>query len=205
MTAASAAAMDELLPGELPENAFWPDWQPPGRLAVPVRMRGRLLGVVFVEADSSRPRNFADEKTQGALANHLEAAIAAAHASAPPQAEGTQPSEGARVEDIGMRVRRIGANNSIFVNGYYLIKGVAGAVLWKLLSEYVSNGRDEFSTRELRLEPSLQLPVVNDNLGPRLILLQQRLVEHGPHLRIERTGRGRFRLLVGKPVTLVEG
>lgn len=198
--------MEKLLPGELPDNVFWPDWQPPGRIAVPVRKLGRLLGVVFVEADSETPRNFADERTQGALAGHLEAAIATAHATAAPLPAGLSMSPGiVATGEAGLRVRRIGANSSIFINGHYLIKGVAGAVLWKLLSEYVQEGRSEFSTRELRLEPSLQLPVVNDNLGPRLILLQQRLVEHGPNLRIERTGRGRFRLVVLKPVTLVEG
>jgi hypothetical protein len=36
-------------------------------------------------------------------------------------------------------------------------------------------------------------------------LLQRRLQEHGPHLRIEKTGRGRFRLVAERPVALIEG
>ena len=55
-----------------------------------------------------------------------------------------------------------------------------------------------------KLEPLLRLPDVTDNLEARLILLQRRLQEHGPHLRIEKTGRGRFRLMVERPVELAE-
>ena len=43
-----------------------------------------------------------------------------------------------------------------------------------------------------------------DNLEARLVLLQRRLVEHSPHIRIEKTGRGRFRLAVLRPVELVQ-
>ena len=36
------------------------------------------------------------------------------------------------------------------------------------------------------------------------MLLERRLVERDAFLRIEKTGRGRFRLVVGRPVKLVE-
>jgi hypothetical protein len=85
-----------------------------------------------------------------------------------------------------------------------LIKGVAGAILWKLLKDYVQHGRTEFSNRELRLDASIPLPDVADNLEARLVLLRRRLIEHGPHIRIEKTGRGRFRLEVHRPIELAE-
>jgi hypothetical protein len=92
----------------------------------------------------------------------------------------------------------------VFIDDDYLIKGVAGAIFWKLASDHVRLGRTEFSNRELRLDPAIQLPDVSDNLEARLLLLQRRLAEYGPHLRIEKTGRGRFRLRVGRPLELQE-
>jgi adenylate cyclase len=46
------------------------------------------------------------------------------------------------------------------------------------------------------------LPDLGDNLEARLILLTRRLVERDACLRIEKTGRGRFRLLVQRPLLL---
>ncbi|HEY3050043.1 MAG TPA: GAF domain-containing protein, partial [Polaromonas sp.] len=96
------------------------------------------------------------------------------------------------------------ANDSVFINDAYLIKGVAGAIFWKLVNDYAERGRTEFSNRELRLDPAIRLPNVTDNLEARLLLLQRRLAEHSPHLRIEKIGRGRFRLAVQRPLELTE-
>jgi adenylate cyclase len=94
------------------------------------------------------------------------------------------------------------ANDSIFIDEAYLIKGVAGAICWKLLQDYTTRQRREFSNRELRLDPSIGLPEIGDNLEARLILLQKRLVERCDFLRLVRTGRGRFQLQVDRPVSL---
>jgi adenylate cyclase len=79
---------------------------------------------------------------------------------------------------------------------------VAGAIFWKLLNDYARDQRTDFTNRELRLDPALRLPDISDNLEARLILLQRRLSERTTFVRIEKTGRGRFRLCVGRPVQL---
>ena len=57
---------------------------------------------------------------------------------------------------------------------------------------------------ELRLDPQIRLPDLSDNLEARLILLHRRLAERSGALMLEKTGRGRFRLCVNRPVQLVE-
>jgi hypothetical protein len=103
-----------------------------------------------------------------------------------------------------LRIRRYVENDSIFVDDAYLIKGVAGGILWRLLRCHAESGRSEHTNRELRLDPAIRLPDISENLEARLILLERRLEERCPALRIEKTGRGRFRFHVLRPVTLAE-
>jgi hypothetical protein len=101
-----------------------------------------------------------------------------------------------------LRVRHYAADDSVFFDDDYLIKGVAGAVLWKLLRDHAETGRTEFSNRELRLAPEIRLPEVGDNLEARLVLLTRRLVDRQADVRLEKTGRGRFRLCLTRPLEL---
>ena len=101
-------------------------------------------------------------------------------------------------------VRHYAADDSIFIDDDYLIKGVAGAIFVKLLRDHSNKQRCEFSNKELRLDPALSLPDVTDNLEARLILLERRLVERKAPMRIEKTGRGRFRLRLDRPFNLVD-
>ncbi len=101
-------------------------------------------------------------------------------------------------------IRHYHADDSVFLGDDYLIKGVAGRIFWKLLRDYLGDGRTEFTNRELRLDPSIRLPDISDNLEARLILLQRRLAERAKFLALEKTGRGRFRFCVRRPVQLVE-
>lgn len=179
--------------------------EPHSQLAVPVLSAGRLLGVLFVESPTELRFGFEDEDMLVTMAGHLGAAIDLMQAStdtpeAPGQATApAQPPAGATVQ-----LRRFKSNDSIFIDDGYLIKGVAGAIFWKLLRDHVQLGRTEFSNRELRLDPAIRLPDVTDNLEARLVLLRRRLAEHSPHIRIEKSGRGRLRLVVRRPLELVE-
>lgn len=91
----------------------------------------------------------------------------------------------------------------MFLDNEYLIKGVAGGILWRLLTQYQEEGREEFGNREIRLDQTIELPDIKDNLEARLILLRKRLDERCESIRIQRTGRGRFRLVVARPLMLV--
>jgi adenylate cyclase len=103
-----------------------------------------------------------------------------------------------------VQVRYYPSDDSIFIGGDYVIKGVAGRVLWRLLRSYSDEKRVEFTNKEIRLDPNLELPDIKDNLEARLILLRRRLDERSDFFRIQNTGRGRFRLDVQQPFELRE-
>jgi hypothetical protein len=177
--------------------------QPHSQLAAPIVSAGRALGVLFVESPDDLRFGFEDEDALVAIAGHLGAVIDNMQEAAEQRETEATRAPAPMAAGAPLAVRRFAANDSIFIGDDYLIKGVAGAILWKLLNEHVQ-GRCEFTNRELRLDPALGLPEVGDNLEARLVLLRRRLEEFGPDLRIEKTGRGRFRLAVARPVSLLE-
>jgi len=177
---------------------------PHSQLAVPIAVRGQLLGVLYVESEQKLRFTYEDEDALMALAGQLGFAMQLFEQNAECQEDQPDASLAQHAQGAAIEVRRYATDNSVFVDGEYLIKGVAGAILWKLLSDH-NQGRSEFTNRELRLDASLRLPDVSDNLEARLILLQRRLAERCPYLRIAKTGRGRFKLVVERPVALADG
>jgi hypothetical protein len=101
-------------------------------------------------------------------------------------------------------LRHYAADDSVFADGDYVIKGVAGAILWKLARSHVATGAREFTNRELRLSPELRLPSHAENLEARLVLLERRLREKALPIQMEKAGRGRFRLDIQANLALQE-
>ena len=173
------------------------------QLAVPAIVLGQLVGVLVVESD--RPVAFtADDQALltvvGALvASAIEIESALERCGTDASASLDVPAAAATRAPAAMRTTRVRffpVDGSTFVDGDYLIKGVAGRILWSLLEQHEREGRVEFTNREVRLDPSLELPEFRDNLESRLILLKRRLDERDAPMRIEKTGRGRFRLMI---------
>jgi adenylate cyclase len=182
------------------------------QLAVPMVASGVLVGVLYVDSPSDLRFGYQDEDAlvviAGVLAsaarNLMESPDGTGAPLPPPQKTVAATSATAVLPGPSVNIRHFMADGSIFVGDDYLIKGVAGAIVAKLVREFLASKRTEFSNRELRLDPSLKLPEVGDNLEARLVLLQRRLIDRAACLQIERTGRGRFQLNTTRPLQLTE-
>lgn len=56
----------------------------------------------------------------------------------------------------------------------------------------------------MQLNADLALPELSGNLEARLILLQRRLADRCDFIALEKTGRGRLRLSVARPIKLLQ-
>ncbi len=175
------------------------------QLAVPLMRGQETLGVLYVESPVDMRFSHEDEDALVCLAQYLALAIQSAGQSADAASAPDTAGETNRgVAGAPVTIRRYACNQSIFVGHDYVIKGVAGAILWRLVSDFRDTGRVEFSNRELRVDPSIPLPMVSSNLEARLVLLRRRLSERCPFIGIETAGRGRFRLRVDRPIELID-
>ena len=189
---------------------------PHSQMAVPVIAGRRLLGVLYVESDEDLRFGYDDEDAIAALATHLGAMICLLQGAADEPVEnprdrattGAAPAPPAPLSPLAMDallvVRHFAGSDSIFLDEDYLIKGVAGAIFWAILSDYEHSRRVTFSNRELRLDGRIRLPDISDNLEARLLLLSRRLAERQAAVQLKKTGRGRFQLCVLRPVQLVD-
>lgn len=180
---------------------------PQNQLAVPISDGDHVLGVVYVESEEQHCFDFNDEDAVVCLATTTAQMIRTLQ-NGPIANGGSSPSERAPDSPIcaaqaPLTVRYYPQTHSVFINHDYLIKGVAGAILWRLLQRYQAEQRQRFTNRELRLDKTLKLPEVDDNLETRLILLRKRLAERTDCIAIVPAGRGCFDLRVSQNIDLL--
>lgn len=165
------------------------------QIAIPMAARGNVTGVLFVESPERLAFREEDEAALEILAGQAAGALRASER----EAAATEPRQAlppATPAVVGrtLRIAHHRMDDSVFIDGTYIVKGVAGALLRLMLEGHLGEGRSEFTNREMRLAVGGRLPEIKDNLETRLLLLRRRLEEKQAPLRIVRVGRGRVRL-----------
>jgi len=175
------------------------------QLVLPLLSRNRLLGVLCLQ--SADPGRFleTDERVMQILARHLAASMASTMAadSAEPRVATLRSDRAAPAASRAI-VKHYRSDDSIFIDDAYLTKGIPGRLFWKLLQAFIGTGRAAFTNKEIRLDASMGLPDIKDNLEARLILLRRRLDERCAFMRLIPAGRGRLHLDVRRSLTLEE-
>ncbi len=127
------------------------------QLAVPVVHGERLHGVLYVESPQERRFTYEDEDALVVLAGQLALSIELlAHTAEHHEDTAVAAAAPSVVQGVPVMIKHFAADHSVFLDNDYLIKGVAGAIFWKLVRDYVDVGRNEFTNRELRLDPALE-------------------------------------------------
>jgi adenylate cyclase len=178
-------------------------------LVLPLSVEDRLIGVLATESRDPMAFGEWDEAYLGIIGNQIALGIVRVlEADEPIVDAAPQPRAPLPAAVIPPRPRRTltyyREDDAVFLDNEYLIRNVPGRILWKLLAEWKRGGRTAFTNRELRLDRTLGLPEVKDNLESRLILLRHRLREKCPEVQINSTGRGRFALEINADLDLLE-
>ncbi|MBB4166635.1 GAF domain-containing protein [Rhizobium sp. BK538] len=172
------------------------------QIAVPMTARGAATGVLFIESTERLAFREEDEAALEILAGQAASALRASEreaAAAEPRPVATLPEPAAAGREVRVVHHRF--DDSVFVDGTYIVKGVAGSLLRLMLEWHLNEGRSEFTNREMRLAAGARMPEIKDNLETRLLLLRRRLEEKRAPIRLVRVGRGRVRLeMEGPPI-----
>jgi len=164
-------------------------------LAVPIALRGELIGLLGLESARSLRFRHEDEAAVQVVARHLALMVSAL---VTPEEAGPRPAAraGGPAHGRPVRFRHHADDDSVFIDDRYVIKGLSGRILARLVGIFVNDGRTDFSNKELRTDAALRLSTLRDNLETRLLLLRRRLDDRGAPIRLVRTGRGQLRLQV---------
>jgi adenylate cyclase len=177
-------------------------------LVIPLLIEDRMIGVLAAESRDTMAFGEWDETYLAIIGNQIALGIDRALQDDPAEGAEPRPAPPPPPAPKPATVRRTLTyyrdDDCVFLDGEYLIRNVPGRILWTLLGAWKKDGRTAFTNRELRLDRSLGLPELKDNLESRLILLRHRLREKCPEIQIASTGRGRFALEVGAELELVE-
>lgn len=186
--------------------------EPSSQLGIPLVVRDELIGVLCIESDRSYRFHEEDRAYLEVLGGYLAIAIQnallreRAEEAEPPSAPSAPPPRAPERAPARspLEVAYYQQDECVLVDGEYLVRSLPAKILRKILDEHRTEGRVEFTNRQLRLDKSLQLPDFKDNLESRLILLRRRLAERCPAIQLVPAGRGRFRLELGADYQLVE-
>ncbi|MBY5660464.1 GAF domain-containing protein [Rhizobium leguminosarum] len=166
------------------------------QIAAPLIAAGTIRGVLFLESRDRIAFTGEDEAALSVIARQAAMALALSEKLSLE----TEPEQLVRAElptsEKTVHVVHHRFDDSVFVDGDYVIKGVAGRLLASMLEQYQESGRVEFTNRQIRLDTALKLPDFKDNLETRLLLLRRRLEEKRLPIRLSRLGRGRIGLLI---------
>jgi len=171
------------------------------QLVLPLLVRDSLQGVLCLQDQTPGRFLATDERVLQIVARHLAAAMSNIRLPASPSRKVALTRKTAFSKRSSI-VRHYKSDDSIFVDDAYLIKGIPGRLLWKLLEAFVGTGRMAFTNKEIRLDAGLRLPDIKDNLETRLILLRRRLDERCEFVRLVHAGRGQLHLEVRRKLTL---
>jgi GAF domain-containing protein len=174
------------------------------QLVVPLTTQDRLLGIICLQSATVGQFLSDDERVVRIAARQVAASMALVERAAITEPKEIQHRTQRAQPMETATVRHYRSDDSVFIDDAYLIKGIAGRIFWKLLQIYTDSGRVDFTNKEIRLDASLQLPDIKDNLEARLILLRRRLQEHCDFVSLNSAGRGRLRLDVRRQLTLEE-
>jgi hypothetical protein len=168
-------------------------------LAVPFLQERRVRGVIVAQSGSAGFFSTEHEQALSLLGMILSLKLdvrGEGELDEPPEAADAQATQRT------LRVRHYADDDSVFIDDVYVIKGVAGRLLARVLSVHVETGRRTFTNRELRLEVGSRLAWARDNLDSRLLLLRQRLKEKECGVCLERSARGVLELTVSGKLEL---
>jgi adenylate cyclase len=183
------------------------------QMAIPLLLRDRLVGVLALESRTVHTFEAWHEAFLAVVADQVAGGLAHRTERDEGEAEPLPPPK-PRPAVVPVPLPALAGkrrafclyknDDCVFVDGEYLVRNIPALILWKVLSSFTRDGRTEFSNRELRLDPSLGLPEIKDNLESRLILLRRRLEQKCPDVRLVTRGRGRFGLELEAAVELQE-
>ena len=176
------------------------------QVAVPLRNDKKTVGVLILESERVAAFTVDGEAALDMLALAAARRLRSSERLArSPKAESFSTEATVPSRSVGgdlIRVVHHRFDDSIFIDGLYVVKGVAGAIFQRMLEWNGDDGRVDFSNRELRLALAARMPDFKDNLEARLLLLRRRLDEKSSKLRLIKIGRGRLRLLVPKGTSI---